>query len=76
MEFKFNKKIINKFSLGQEPKDHEYWLTQSPEKRIAALEALRLQFYGEDKFKQGFQRVVNKASTNRKKDLGDLDNLP
>jgi hypothetical protein len=56
MEFKFDKKIVNKFSLGQEPKDYEFWLCQSPENRIAAIEALRLQFYGEDKFKQGFSK--------------------
>ncbi len=57
MEFKFNKKSVKKYTLGQEPKDYHYWLSQPPEKRIAAIEALRLQFYGEDKFKQGFQRV-------------------
>lgn len=61
MDFKFDKKIVKKYTLGQEPKDHPYWLSQPPEKRIAAIEALRLQFYGEDKFKQGFQRVCRVA---------------
>jgi hypothetical protein len=57
MEFKFDKKAVRKYNLGEEPKDFEYWLLQTPEKRIAAIEMLRLQYYGPDKFKQGFQRV-------------------
>jgi hypothetical protein len=57
MEFKFDKKAVRKYNLGEEPKDYEYWLSQPPQKRIAAIEALRLQYYGSDKFKQGFQRI-------------------
>lgn len=57
MEFKLDKKAVHKYNLGEEPKDFEYWLTQPPEKRIAAIEALRLQYYGPDVFKQGFQRI-------------------
>lgn len=57
MDFKFDKTVIKKFKLGEEPKDYEYWLSQSPEKRIAAIELLRKEYYGEDAFKSRLQRV-------------------
>jgi len=57
MSFKFDKTFIKKFKLGEEPKDYNYWLSQPPEKRIEAIEFLRREYYGEDAFKSGFQRV-------------------
>jgi hypothetical protein len=52
-----DKTVVRKFRLGEEPKEYTYWLTQSAECRIAGIEALRRQYYGEDPFKQGLQRV-------------------
>lgn len=57
MSFKLDKTVVKKFNLGNEPKDYVYWLSQPPEKRIEAIEFLRKQYYGEDAFKSGFQRV-------------------
>ena len=34
-------KIINKYKLIEEPHDLEFWLTQTPEQRLAALQILR-----------------------------------
>lgn len=57
MEFKFDKTVVKKFRLGDEPKDYEYWLAQPPEKRIEGIELLRKEYYGEDAFKSRLQRV-------------------
>ena len=57
VEFKMDKTAVRKFKFGEEPKDYVYWLTQTPEIRIAGIESLRRQFYDENLFKQGFQRV-------------------
>jgi hypothetical protein len=57
VEFKIDKSIVRKYKLGEEPKDHIFWLAQTPEVRVAGIESLRLQYYGEAPFKQGFQRV-------------------
>jgi len=50
-------KVVNKYKLGEEPKESDYWLKKSPEERLIALEILRQQTYTEDDIKQGFQRV-------------------
>jgi len=34
-------KVIKKFNLGEEPTDLEFWLTQTPQQRLAALQVLR-----------------------------------
>ncbi len=52
-------RAIRKYKLGEEPSDLAFWLTQTPQQRLAALEALRdltikLTFNG---IKPGFQRV-------------------
>lgn len=57
VEFKMDRTVIRKFKMGEEPKDYTYWLTQSPEIRIAGIESLRKQYYDETLFKQGLQRV-------------------
>jgi hypothetical protein len=52
------KKIISKFSLSQWHKgkdDLQYWLSKSSEERIAAVEFLRKQYYGDS---AGLQRTV------------------
>ena len=55
-EFKLDKTAIRKFKVGDEPLDHHYWLQQTPEIRIAGIELLRRQYYGEAPFKRGLQR--------------------
>ncbi len=52
-------KSVHKFKLGEEPSDLAFWLTQSPQQRLSALEELRdltikLTHNG---IKPGFQRI-------------------
>lgn len=52
-------KSLRKFKLGEEPADLEFWLTQTPQQRLSALEEIRdlwirLTHHGT---KPGFQRV-------------------
>ena len=34
-------KVVHKYKLGEEPNDLEFWLTKTPQERLAALESLR-----------------------------------
>lgn len=34
-------KVVHKYKLGEEPNDLDFWLTQTPQQRLAALESLR-----------------------------------
>jgi len=43
-------KVVKKIHLhdsDQQKKDREYWLSQSPESRLSAVEFMRKQFYAE-----------------------------
>lgn len=51
-------KVVNKYKLGEEPKDRDFWITKSPEERLETLELLRQQIYTKDDIKQGLQRVI------------------
>lgn len=51
-------KVYRKFNIDRQPSDFAYWKTQSYEKRLAALEAIRKEYHGgNDAPEQGFQRV-------------------
>jgi hypothetical protein len=39
---------VRVYTLGEEPKDTAYWLTCPPSERIAMIERLRREFYGEE----------------------------
>lgn len=56
-EFRLNKKAFAIYPLSKEPKGYEYWLTQSFEKRLAAIEFLRQQYHSEHELKSRLQRV-------------------
>lgn len=57
-QFQLDKKVVQKFKLGEEPKDVIFWRTQPYSARMAALEDIRQAYilwkYGTE---QGFQRV-------------------
>ena len=38
--------VVRKFRVGDEPKEIEYWLTQPPVARVAALEEIRREHHG------------------------------
>ena len=52
-------KVIRKYKLGEEPNDLEYWLTKTPEERLAALEQIRIMYFKlmANGHQSGFQRV-------------------
>jgi hypothetical protein len=37
-------KVVHKYKLGEEPDDLEYWLTKTPQERLAAVEQLRINY--------------------------------
>ena len=37
-------KVVHKYKLGEEPSDLEYWLSKTPQERLAALEQLRINY--------------------------------
>lgn len=38
--------VVNKYRIGEEPSDVQYWRMQSPQARIAALEEIRREHHG------------------------------
>lgn len=60
-EFRLNRKAFAVFKKGEEPKDYEYWLTQSAEQRISAIEFLRRQFHADNGTQSRLQRVYSIA---------------
>lgn len=50
-------KVVHIYKLDEEPKSYVYWLTKSPQERIAALEFIRFQAYGNE-INKGLQRVL------------------
>jgi hypothetical protein len=53
-------KTVKKFKLGEEPEtDLEYWLTLTPNQRLAALEQIRQNYinFFMNGNRSGFQRV-------------------
>jgi hypothetical protein len=52
----------------------EYWLSRPTEERLAAVEELRRQFYGDSQRLQRVARVIQQA-TGRAKDAADIEAL-
>lgn len=50
-------KVVHKYKSGEEPKSYMYWLTKTPQERIAALEFIRYQTHGNE-IDKGLQRVL------------------
>lgn len=56
-KFEFNRQSIKIYKLGEEPKDHIYWLGRPAAERISAIEFLRKQQHPENGPDSGLQRV-------------------
>ncbi len=76
------KKVVRKAKLSEFSEVQEnlaYWLSKSPEERVAAVEHLRRQHHGGSARLQRtarvFQRSLNKRALSRKKDQADLEAL-
>ena len=57
-------KVVRKWKLGDpaaEKADLQYWLSRSPEERLAAVEELRRRFYGYPTRLQRVARVIQRA---------------
>jgi len=48
-------------SLGEEADDRQFWLSRSPQERLAAVEFLRVVHYGYDPTTARLQRVLRVA---------------
>ncbi len=55
--FLFDKTAFSIHTLGQEPKAYIYWLQQTAEQRIAAIEYLREQYHTKDEIQSRLQSV-------------------
>jgi hypothetical protein len=58
-------KIVKKHSLhdfSETEEDLKYWLSKTPEERLAAVEYLRRQYYGSA---SGFQRIARIVKRSR-----------
>ena len=82
-------KTVKKFDLKSDSSINEdlaYWLSKTPQERIAAIELLRRQYHGSSARLQRSARVLqqthyigrddfikNKRALGRKKDLADLE---
>lgn len=60
----------------------QYWLSRPPQERLAAVDALRREFYGDSQRLERTPRVIssedfiaNKRATGRKKDAADIEAL-
>ena len=79
------RKIVRKYDLdnySEIRQNLEYWLSRPPEERLAAVDALRREYYGESHRLQRVARVIsredfitNKRATGRKKDAADIEAL-
>ena len=56
--FKMDKKIISITSLFEESDEKEYWLSKTPQERLAALELMRQINYGYNPITDRLQRVL------------------
>ena len=57
------KKVVKKYTLGTEPSDLKYWLSRSPEERVAAVEYLREQFHGNIPRLQRTVRIIQQKQS-------------
>ncbi len=58
---KIDKSVLDIGTLGKDSDDFEFWLTQSPEERLNAIEFLRQQFYDYDPVTTRLQRILEIA---------------
>jgi hypothetical protein len=53
------KKIVKKYRLHEQPGDREFWLSQPPSARLAAVTQLVNQYYGlDDESPKRLQRIL------------------
>lgn len=55
---KMDKTAFSVLSLHDEPDEKEYWLTKTPQERLAALELMRQIMFGYDPVTDRMERVL------------------
>ena len=57
------KKVVSKRNLkdNSQQEDLTYWLDQTPEERVSAVEILRRQYYGSSERLQRVSRVIERS---------------
>ena len=59
-------KVLKITSVNEKQSDYPYWMTKSPQERLAAIEFLRQQFiYHQNDSKSGLQRICKVTSRKR-----------
>jgi hypothetical protein len=58
---RMDKTVLSVTSLTDEPNDRDFWLSKTPEERLAAVELLRAITYGYDPATARLQRVLSVA---------------
>ena len=56
--FEFDKTAFSVCDLAEQPKDLAYWLTRTPEERLAAVEFMRQTMYGYDPATARMERIL------------------
>jgi hypothetical protein len=79
------RKTVQKYDLDKHSEirqNLEYWLSRPPEERLAAVDALRREYYGDTHRLQRVARVIswedfitNKNATGRTKEAADIEAL-
>jgi hypothetical protein len=57
--------VVRVYKLGEEPRDNCYWLSRPPLERIAMIERLRREFYGEEYELQRNSETLSKISVRK-----------
>lgn len=73
-------KVATIVKKGEEKSDTEYWRSRPIEERIAMVEELRRDYYGDDYDKDGIAKVFKivkrvEKTTRRKEDIADTENF-
>jgi hypothetical protein len=58
---RMDKTVLSVTTLTDEPSDRDFWLSKTPEERLAAVELLRAINYGYDPATARLQRVLSVA---------------
>jgi len=59
--FRMDKTVFSAGPLGEEPDDRAYWLSKTPQERLAAVEFLRQVMFGYDPTTERLQRIIEFA---------------
>jgi hypothetical protein len=73
-------RVVRKTTLAEQPKDSDYWRTQSYEQRLTALEEIRRDYHrwkynAEPRLQRVYTVIERKRASGRLQDLADVESL-